>query len=68
MEASVNWKFWLTPAEPRLRYALLVAIGTVFLMTLTYSIWHPGGPALAAFAAVSAVIAAHVSAKLIMKA
>ncbi len=63
----MNWKFWLTASEPRPRYALLVALGVVILMTLTYSVWAPGGPALAAFAAVVAIIIAHVSAKLIMK-
>jgi len=63
----MNWKYWLSPAEPRARYALLLAIGVVILMTLTYGVWYPGGPGLAAFATVSAVIVAHVSAKLIMR-
>ena len=63
----IDWKFWLSPAEPRPRYALLVAMGVVILMTLTYGVWHPGGPGLAAFAAVAAIVVAHVSAKLIMR-
>ena len=63
----MDWKFWLTAAEPRLRYALLVAFGTTILMVLTYGVWHPGGPALAAFAAITAIIVAHVSAKIIMR-
>lgn len=63
----MNWKYWLTPAEPRLRYALLLALGVVILMTLTYGVWFPGGPVLAAFATVAAIIVAHVSAKLIMR-
>ena len=63
----MNWKFWLTASEPRARYALLVALGAIILMTLTYSVWHPGGPVLAAFAAISSIIIAHVSAKLIMR-
>jgi hypothetical protein len=63
----MDWKFWLTASEPRGRYALLVALGTVILMVLTYSVWYPGGPGLAAFAAVTAIIVAHVSAKVIMK-
>lgn len=63
----MNMKFWLTAGEPRPRYALLVAIGVVMMMSLTYPIWHPGGPGLAAFAAVAATVIAHVSAKLIMK-
>ena len=62
----MNWKFWLTASEPRPRYAFLVALGTVILMALTYSVWFPGGNTLAAFAAVVAVIVAHVSAKIIM--
>ena len=63
----IDWKFWLSAAEPRPRYALLVAIGVVILMTLTYGVWYPGGPGLAAFAAVTAIVVAHVSAKLIMR-
>jgi len=63
----MNWKFWLTASEPRSRYALLVALGTVILMVLTYSVWYPGGPGLAAFATIAAIIVAHVSAKIIMK-
>ncbi|WP_416915937.1 MAG: hypothetical protein ACMUJJ_03325 [Roseicyclus sp.] len=60
-------KFWLTAGEPRPRYALLVAIGVVIMMSLTYPIWQPGGPGMAAFAAVTATIISHVSAKLIMR-
>ena len=63
----MNWKYWLTAAQPRPRYAILVALGAIILMTLTYSVWHPGGPVLAAFAAISSIIIAHVSAKLIMR-
>ncbi|BDW85365.1 hypothetical protein [Roseicyclus marinus] len=63
----MNMKFWLTAGEPRPRYALLVAIGVVIMMSLTYPIWQPGGPGMAAFAAVTATIISHVSAKLIMR-
>ncbi|KPQ06150.1 MAG: putative membrane protein [Rhodobacteraceae bacterium HLUCCA12] len=63
----MNWKWLLTGAEPRMRYGLLVAIGVVVMMTLTYSIWAPGGRGMAAFAAIAAVIISHISAKLIMK-
>lgn len=63
----MNWKYWLSAEEPRPRYALLVALGVVILMTLTYGVWQPGGPGLAAFSAVVASIVAHVSAKLIMR-
>ncbi len=63
----MNWKFWLSPAEPRLRYALLLALGVVILMTLTYGVWYAGGPGLAVFATVTAIVIAHVSAKLIMR-
>jgi hypothetical protein len=62
----VNWKYWLTPAEPRMRYALLMALGVVILMTLTYGVWYPGGPGMATFATITAIVVAHVSAKLIM--
>jgi hypothetical protein len=67
VEVFMNWKYWLTPAEPRLRYTLLLALGVVILMTLTYGVWYPGGPVLAMFATITAIIIAHVSAKLIMK-
>ena len=63
----MNWKWLLTTAEPRSRYVLLVAIGVVLMMTLTYSIWAPGGRGMAAFAAVVAVILSHLSAKFVMK-
>lgn len=63
----MNWKFWLTASEPRARYALLLAFGVFVLMWLTYGVWYPGGPALAAFAAIVAIVVAHVSAKLIMR-
>jgi len=63
----MNLKFWLTPAEPRLRYALLLSVGVVLMMTLTWPFWSPGGRGMAAFAAVAAVIISHVSAKLIMR-
>ncbi|WP_333828572.1 hypothetical protein [Pararhodobacter sp.] len=63
----MNWKWLLSTAEPRARYVLLVAVGVVVMMTVTYSIWAPGGRIMAAFAAVAAVVISHVSAKLIMK-
>lgn len=63
----MNWKFWLTAGEPRPRYALLVAIGVVLMMTLTYPVWHPGGAGMAAFSAVTAIVISHVSAKMIMR-
>lgn len=63
----MNLKYWLTPAEPRLRYALLLAVGVMLMMTISRPFWHPGGPWMAAFAAVAAIIIAHVSAKLIMR-
>jgi hypothetical protein len=63
----MNWKFWLTTGEPRPRYVLLVAIGVVLMMSLTYPIWYPGGPGMAAFSAITAVVLAHISAKSIMR-
>lgn len=63
----MNWKFWLTAGEPRPRYVLLVALGVVLMMSITYSIWYPGGPGMAAFAAIAAVVISHVSAKMIMR-
>jgi hypothetical protein len=63
----MNWKYWLTAGEPRLRYGLLVTVGVVVMMGLSYGIWAPGGPGMAAFAAVCAVILSHISAKMIMR-
>ena len=63
----MNWKFWLSAGEPRPRYVLLVAIGVVVMMALTWPIWSPGGRGMAAFAAVAATIISHVSAKMIMR-
>jgi hypothetical protein len=54
------------PGGAAVRYALLMALGVVILMTLTYGIWYPGGPGLATFATITAIVVAHVSAKLIM--
>lgn len=63
----MNMKFWLTAGEPRGRYALLVSIGVVLMMALTYPIWQPAGAGMAAFSAVTAVVISHVSAKLVMR-
>lgn len=63
----MNWKYWLTAGEPRPRYVLLVAIGVVLMMSITYPFWQAGGRGMAAFAAVAAVILSHVSAKTIMR-
>jgi hypothetical protein len=62
------WLSWLvTPAEPRTRYAILVAIGVVMLMGVSYPVWYPGGPWMAAFAAVAATVISAASAKMIMR-
>ncbi|MEZ5752432.1 MAG: hypothetical protein R3D60_10845 [Paracoccaceae bacterium] len=63
----MDWKWLLSAGEPRPRYVLLVAIGVVLMMTLTYSIWMPGGRGMAAFAAICAVVLNHLSAKYIMR-
>ena len=63
----MNWKWLLTPGEPRGRYGLLVAVGVVLMMSLTYSVWYPGGPGMAAFAAIAAVVLSHLSAKFLMR-
>lgn len=63
----MNMKWLLTAGEPRPRYVLLVAIGVVLMMSLTYPIWYPGGRGMAAFAAIAATILSHISAKLVMK-
>lgn len=63
----MNLRWLLTAAEPRPRYVLLVAIGVVLMMTLTYPIWQPGGRGMAAFAAICAVILSHLSAKFVMR-
>lgn len=63
----MNWKWLLTGAEPRSRYALLVAVGVVVMISLTYPIWSPGGRGMAVFAFIAAIIISHLSAKLIMR-
>ena len=63
----MNWKYWLSAGEPRPRYILLMVVGVVLMMSITYPFWALGGPGMAAFAAVAAVILAHVSAKSIMR-
>lgn len=63
----MNLRWLLNAAEPRPRYVLLVAIGVVLMMTLTYPIWQPGGRGMAAFAAICAVILSHLSAKFVMR-
>lgn len=63
----MNFKWLLTPGEPRLRYVLLLTVGVVLMMTLTYPIWHPGGRGMAVFATIAAIILSHISAKTIMR-
>jgi len=63
----MNWKWLLTAGEPRPRYVLLVVVGVVLMMTLTYPIWQPGGRGMAAFTAVCAVVLSHLSAKFVMR-
>lgn len=63
----MNWKWLLTPGEPRLRYVLLMAVGVMLMMTITWPIWANGGRGMAAFVAICAVILGHVSAKFVMR-
>ncbi len=63
----MDWKYWLTAGEPRARYVLLMVVGVVLMMAITYPFWGAGGRGMAAFAAVAAVILSHVSAKTIMR-
>lgn len=62
-----NLRWWLTAAEPRSRYVLLVAVGVMVMMTISYPVWGAGGAGMAAVTAMMAVVIAHVSAKLIMR-
>lgn len=64
---GIDWKWWLSAAEPRPRYALLVAVGVLLMMTITQPFWGAGGPGMAAFSAMLAAVLAHVSAKFWMK-
>ena len=63
----MDWKWLLTASEPRPRYVLLVVIGVVLMMTLTYPIWQQGGRGMAVFVAVAAVVLSHLSAKFVMR-
>ena len=62
-----NLRWWLTAAEPRSRYVLLMAVGVMVMMTISYPVWGYGGAGMAAVTAMMAVVIAHVSAKLIMR-
>ena len=62
-----NLRWWLTAAEPRPRYVLLMAVGVMVMMTISYPVWSAGGAGMAAMTAMMAVVIAHVSAKLIMR-
>ena len=62
-----NLRWWLTAAEPRPRYVLLMAVGVTLMMAISYPVWGPGGAGMAAVVAMMAVVIAHVSAKLIMR-
>ena len=62
-----DMRWWLKPAEPRSRYILLMSVGVLVMMSISYPVWGPGGPVMAALTAMMAVVFAHVSAKLIMR-
>ena len=63
----MNWKWLLSASEPRGRYVLLVVVGMMVMMSVSYPIWAPGGPGLTAIVAMAAVILSHLSAKFIMR-
>jgi len=63
----MNWKYWLSAAEPRPRYAMLVAMGVLVMMSVTYPFWGAAGRGMAALVAMVAVVLAHVSAKMLMR-
>jgi hypothetical protein len=64
----MNWKYWLTPAEPRRGVTRCFwRLGVVILMTLTYGVWYPGGPVLAMFATIRRDRRGACVAKLIMR-
>ncbi|MEM1365302.1 MAG: hypothetical protein AAGH82_06075 [Pseudomonadota bacterium] len=63
----MNWRWMLTPGEPRMPWILMTAIMTFMLMFVTRPFWVAGGPVTAAIAAMFAVAVSAVSSKLILE-
>ncbi len=63
----MNWRWLLTPGEPRTPWVLMTALMTVILMTVTAPYWQAGGPVVAAIAAAFAAGLSAVTSKLVLE-
>lgn len=63
----MNFRWLLTPGEPRPHWIAMTAIMTLILMFITRPFWLSGGPIVAAIAAMFAVGVSSVSSKMILE-
>lgn len=63
----MNWKWLITPGNPRGPWAIMTALMTFGLMTVTRPFWMAGGPIVAAVAAVFAVGLSSVLSKIVLE-
>lgn len=63
----MNWRWIITPGEPRLPWIAMTTLMTFMLMFITRPFWMAGGPFVAAMAAMGAVAMSSVSSKKILE-
>lgn len=63
----MNVRWLITPGEPRGPWALMTALMTFGLMTVTSPFWQAGGAFVAAVAAVFAVVISSVLSKIVLE-
>ncbi|MGB0661832.1 MAG: hypothetical protein ACPGNV_16880 [Mangrovicoccus sp.] len=63
----MNFRWLLTPGEPRLPWIAMTVLMTFILMYVTRPFWMAGGPIVAAMAAMFAVAASAVTSKMILE-
>ncbi|MDJ0993838.1 MAG: hypothetical protein QNI90_09710 [Dinoroseobacter sp.] len=63
----MNIRWLITPGEPRGPWAIMTALMTFGLMTVTSPFWQAGGPLVAAVAAVFAVGLSSVLTKIVLE-
>jgi hypothetical protein len=63
----MNLRWLITPGEPRAPWAIMTALMTFGLMTVTSPLWQAGGPIVAAIAAVFAVGLSSVLSKIVLE-
>jgi len=63
----MNIRWLITPGEPRAPWAVMTALMTFGLMTVTAPFWRAGGPIVAAVAAIFAVALSSVLTKIVLE-